>query len=185
MDLLVLQEIIYETKPEFIIETGTYKGGTALFFAHMLDILGKGKVITIDIRNEKIPEHPRIIRIIGSSIAKETETKVKEIVGDSPCMVFLDSAHDKQHVLAELEIYSKFVGIDCYLVVADTNLNGHPVLPLYAKRDDGKVTYGGPMEAVKEFLKKHREFVIDKSREKLYFTFFPSGFLRKVTKLEK
>jgi cephalosporin hydroxylase len=86
-------------------------------------------------------------------------------------MVSLDSDHSKEHVLKELEIYSKFVTKGCYLVLEDTNINGHPVYPDFGP---------GPMEALNEFLDHNKEFIADKNREKFYLTFNPRGFLRKI-----
>ena len=169
-DMWVYQEIIYETQPEVIIETGTYQGGSALFFASIYDLVGKGEVITIDI-NECDISHPRVTKIIGSSVSNEVINKVKEIVSDKTAMVILDSDHSKNHVLKEMELYSSFVPVGNYLVVEDTNVNGHPVLPAFG---------GGPMEAVNEFLKDRRDFDVDQSREKFLVTFFPKGFLRRI-----
>jgi len=90
---------------------------------------------------------------------------------DEKAIVILDSDHGKEHVLDELRIYSRFVSRDSYLIVEDTNLNGHPVNPDFGP---------GPMEAVQDFLKNNDQFIIDKSREKFYLTFSPGGFLRRV-----
>ena len=109
-----------------------------------------GQVITVDIANRCTLNHPRISRIIGDSTASETLSRVLEIAGDSSCFVFLDSAHNKQHVLREMELYRRFVKIGNYMMVADTNLNGHPVMPYYNERVDGKVHRDGPMEVVPE-----------------------------------
>jgi cephalosporin hydroxylase len=169
-DMWVYQEMIYETKPEVIIETGTRHGGSALFFAHICGLVGKGEVITIDI-NECDISHPRVTKIIGSSVSNEVINKVKEIVSDKTAMVILDSDHSKNHVLKEMELYSSFVSVGNYLVVEDTNINGHPVLPSFGE---------GPMEAVREFFKNRKDFEVDQSREKFLVTFFPKGFLRRI-----
>ncbi len=86
-------------------------------------------------------------------------------------MAILDSDHHKEHVLRELEIYSKFVTRESYIIVEDTNINGHPVRSKFGP---------GPMEAVKEFLKMNDDFIIDRSREKFYLTFNPDGYLKKM-----
>lgn len=169
----VYQEMIYETQPEVIIETGTYKGGSALFFAHICDLVGKGEVITIDI-NECNLSHPRVTKIIGNSVSNEVINKVKEIVSNKTAMVILDSGHSKNHVLREMELYSQFVSVGNYLVVEDTNINGNPVLPGWGE---------GPMEALNEFLKKRKDFEIDRTREKFLLTFYPNGFLKRVGEL--
>ncbi len=84
--------------------------------------------------------------------------------------MILDSDHRREHVLRELELYSRFVTPGCYLVVEDTNINGHPVAPTFGP---------GPMEAVRDFLASTDDFEVDHSREKLLLTFNPSGYLRR------
>jgi cephalosporin hydroxylase len=98
--------------------------------------------------------------------------KVQTVIeGKDRIMTILDSDHHKEHVLRELEIYSKFVTKESYIIVEDTNINGHPV----------RSTFGpGPMEAIKEFLKMNEDFMIDRSREKFYLTFNPDGYLKKM-----
>jgi len=171
LDLWIYQEIIYETKPDFIIETGTHKGGSALFFVSICKLIGQGQVITIDIEDYDIPSDPRIIKIVGNSVSEEVVKKVEKIVSNKSSMVVLDSAHNKEHVLKEMELYSKFVSNGCYLTVEDTNINGHPVLPEFGP---------GPMEAVKEFLHKRKDFTTDPKREKFMLTFCPKGFLKRI-----
>lgn len=176
LDLWVYQEIIYRTKPDVIIETGTYKGGSALFLAHILDAMGNGKVITIDNHSEgarpdrKMLQHKRIIGIVGDSISPTTVRQVKKlIVPTDRVMVILDSNHLRNHVLKELNIYTKLVTRGNYLILEDTNINGHPVYPEFGP---------GPMEALDEFLITHKNFVSDRRMEKFYVTFNPCGYLR-------
>lgn len=173
LDLWAYQEIIFEVRPDAIIECGTASGGSALFLASMCDLVGNGEVITIDIEdNEGRPKHKRIEYLLGSSTSKEIVEKVRNLIKDGDkVMVILDSDHHKEHVLNELRIYSHFVTKGSYLIVEDTNLNGHPVF-----QDFGP----GPMEAVEEFLKENKDFVIDRSKEKFYLTFSPKGYLQKV-----
>jgi cephalosporin hydroxylase len=179
MDMWVLQEIIFQTRPDFIIESGTGLGGSTLFFAHMLGLLGEGKVITIDVKDRPLPNHPRIIKLIGGSTSQTIKAEVERIVGDASCMVFLDSLHNKQHVLKEMESFHRLVKRGHYLVVADTNANGHPVFAGFSETVENEWFRGGPMEAVQEFLRTHQDFFTDRRREKMLFTFFPSGFLRR------
>lgn len=170
LDAWIYQEIIYETRPEVIIETGTAQGGSALFFASLCDMLKKGEVITIDIVDDGDVLHHRIHKIIGDSVSDEVISQVKEIAGNKTVMVVLDSAHNKEHVLKEMELYCEFVSIGNYMVVEDTNLSGHPVHPSWGK---------GPMEAIEEFMRNREDFEIDRTREKFYLTFHPRGFLRR------
>lgn len=171
LDLWIYQEIIWGTKPEIIIEIGTAQGGSALCFASLFDLLGKGEVITIDITDQATLIRPRITKIIGNSVSEKVIDQVEKIVGKKNAMVVLDSAHDKEHVLKEMELYSKFVSVGNYLVVEDTNINGHPVRPGWGE---------GPMEAVKEFLCFRKDFEVDRKMEKFLLTFFPNGFLKRI-----
>lgn len=174
LDLWIYQEIIFEVKPDVIIECGTAHGGSALFLASVCDLVGNGKVITIDIEDKKgRPKHNRIKYLLGSSTSKEIVRKVRSLVknGDK-VMVVLDSDHHKEHVLNELRIYSNFVTKGSYIIVEDTNINGHPVYPEFGP---------GPMEAVEEFLReKNKDFVVDKTKEKFYLTFNPKGYLKRI-----
>lgn len=177
MDMWVLQEIIFETKPDYLIETGTRMGGSALFFATIFDLIGHGHVITIDIKNSCLVNHPRITALVANSISEDTVSRVRQIVGHSRSMVFLDSLHNSEHVLKELEFYKRFVSPSCYLVVADTNIDGHPVLSRYSEVVDGTEYFGGPLASVMKFVRMNPTFRIDRGREKNMHTLFPSGFL--------
>jgi len=177
-DMWVYQEIIFETKPDVIIECGTAHGGSALFLASLCDLMNNGKVITIDIEvwknkeNRERPKHERITYLLGPSTSEEIEKEVKRLIGDkTKVLVILDSDHHKEHVLNELKVYSKFVNKGSYVIVEDTSLNGHPIIPDFGP---------GPMEAVDEFLKNNEDFVIDKTRQKFYLTNNPNGYLKKV-----
>ncbi|MEW9672174.1 CmcI family methyltransferase [Ammoniphilus sp. 3BR4] len=172
LDLFLFQEMIVEIKPDLIVECGTYNGGSALFFASILDLINKGKVITIDTAPQpNLPSHPRITYFKASSTSPEAIAKVKAMInpGDA-VMVFLDSDHRKNHVLSEMRLYNQFVSKGSYMVVEDTCINGHPILPNYGP---------GPMEAVEEFLIGNNEFFVDESKHKFFVTFHPRGFLRK------
>lgn len=174
LDLWIYQEIIVELRPDLIIECGTASGGSALFLATICDLVDKGRIITIDIKESlDRPTHSRIIYLKGSSVSQEIKNKVLELIknNDKVIMVILDSDHHKEHVLEELKFYSKLVTKGSYLIVEDTCINGHPIYPGFGP---------GPMEAVKEFLKGNSDFTIDKTREKLLLTFNPNGFLKKI-----
>lgn len=173
LDLWVYQEIIATQRPDVIIETGTYAGGSALFLAQICDLVGNGRILTIDITVKKNrPQHPRIHYIQGSSTALETLRQVRNAIAEGETvLVALDSDHSKSHVLQELALYSPLVTSGSYLIVEDTHLNGNPIRPEHGP---------GPMEAVTEFLQHTAHFVIDGSREKYFLTFNRRGFLRRV-----
>jgi cephalosporin hydroxylase len=174
LDLWIYQEILFERRPGLIVECGTFFGGTAHFLACMCDLVDNGRVITIDIRERqphRRPKHPRIEYRTGSSTAPEIVAGVRNAVQpDERVMVILDSDHHKDHVLGELEAYSPLITPGDYLIVEDTNVNGHPV-----RADHGP----GPMEALDEFLAGNDDFFIDESREKFFMTFNPRGYLRR------
>ena len=172
LDLWVYQDIIHELKPDIIIECGTFAGGSAFFLASICSLINQGRIITIDVEaSPHRPRHMRIDYLTGSSTSKEIVDKVKAEIRDTDTvMVVLDSDHHKDHVLNELKIYSELVTKGNYLIVEDTNINGHPVEPGFGP---------GPMEAVEDFLKENRNFQIDRSKEKFFLTQSPKGYLKK------
>ena len=171
-DLWIYQEILFELKPDLIIETGTAKGGSALFMASICDLMGTGRIMTIDITDRPgRPVHKRVSYVHGSSTDPAIiEMVAKEVRTASTVMVILDSNHSAAHVSAELEVYSKFVTPGSYLIVEDTNVNGHPVWRSFGP---------GPMEATNAFLQKSSGLTVDRSKEKFHFTFNPRGFLKR------
>lgn len=173
LDMWVYQEILHETKPDLIVESGTFMGGSALYLASICDLLNKGRVVTIDIdRVEGRPEHPRIEYVCGSSTSKSVVDLVLERAkGKESVMVILDSDHTMKHVLEELRLYSPMVSEGNYLIVEDGHFNGRPINPEHGP---------GPAEAVEEFLKETSAFKPDKSREKFLMTFNPGGYLKRV-----
>jgi cephalosporin hydroxylase len=170
LDLWVYQSILFETRPDFIIETGSGFGGSALFMAHVCDILGKGKIISVDIKDIPRAKHDRITYMCGSSIDPSILARLKEIVPDK-ALVILDSDHTKGHVQQELKLYEPFVAKGSYLIVEDTNVNGHPICS-----DHGP----GPFEAVSEFLLLNKDFKIDLNCERFLMTQNPGGYLKRI-----
>jgi cephalosporin hydroxylase len=173
LDLWVYQELIVELRPELILETGTCAGGSALFLAAMCEIVGRGQVVSVDIAPRPgRPVHPRVTYLTGSSTDEAILDQLRARArGRSPVMAILDSDHSREHVAAELSLYAPLVTVGSYLVVEDTNVNGHPVLPEFGP---------GPREAVDAFLAANSAFEVDESREKFLMTFNPRGFLRRM-----
>jgi cephalosporin hydroxylase len=150
-----------------------------MFYATLLDQMGTGKIVSIDIQDKKsgmgLPnyKHKRVTFVKASSVDPATIKKVKSMIKPKDrVMVFLDSDHSMEHVLKELKLYGPLVSAGCYMVVDDTNLGGHPVLNI-------TVPGPGPFGAVEEFLKKDNTFEIDTSRHKFYMTWSINGFLKK------
>jgi cephalosporin hydroxylase len=171
-DLWMYQEILSRTRPDVIIETGTLFGGSALYLASMCDLLGNGRVITIDIEErEDRPRHPRILYLTGSSVAPEIVAQVKDEIADTNrVMVILDSDHHDDHVLRELEIYGPLVTEDCYLIVEDTP-SGELFPELWG---------AGPSAAIEEYMRTNSSFVVDRDCEKFILTFNPGGYLKRI-----
>lgn len=172
LDLWIYQEILVRTRPDVVIETGTKFGGSALYLAMMLDHIGHGQVITIDIEAQPSrPMHNRISYVAGSSIEPGVVSQVGEKAAGQRAMVVLDSNHDANHVYRELIAYSPLVPSGNYLIVEDTNINGHPAYPEFG---------AGPMEALDRFLSERNDFEIDPRCERFLMTLNPRGYLRRV-----
>jgi cephalosporin hydroxylase len=175
VDLWVYQEILCRVRPDYIVECGTAYGGTALYLADVCNAIGRGTVISIDIAPQPdLPTHKRLRTITASSTDPATLGLVRSMINDGTALVILDSLHTKEHVLAELALWSPVVSVGSYLIVEDTNINGHPV------HTDCAIERGpGPYEAVQEFLAITPCFTVDASCEKYLVTFNPGGFLRR------
>lgn len=202
-DAWAMQELIWEVKPDLIIEAGIAHGGSLICYASLLAMLDvaeaveaggvmdprntKRKVLGLDIdirphnreAIEQHPMHPWIQMIQGSSIAPEIVSQVCEIAkGYKRILVSLDSNHTHEHVLAELQAYAPLVSQGSYCVVFDTLVEDMPA-DLTSDRPWGQGN--SPKTAVWEYLKTHPEFIVDKSIEhKLLITVAPEGYLRKL-----
>jgi len=192
-DIMAIQEIIWQVKPDLIIETGIAHGGSLILSASMLELNSvcggpsDARVvgIDIDIRSHNrlaIEAHPlskRIDMIQGSSIDSEIVKQVKMLANNKKkILVFLDSMHTYEHVLAELNAYAALVAVGSYCVVFDTLIEDMPE-DTYPNRPWGK--NNNPKTAVYEYLKHHSEFEIDKSiQNKLLITVAPDGYLKRV-----
>lgn len=173
MDMWIYQEMIWKIKPDYIIEAGTFHGGSALYYAHLFDLQGKGEVITIDVlERPNRPEHPRIHYLLGSSSDVAMYEQVQSMVGENKTvMVVLDSDHSRDHVLKEMNLWHPMVSLNSYMIVEDSNVNGYPVRPDFGP---------GPMEAIDDFFKINDMFRIDLNQEKFLMTQNPRGYLLKV-----
>lgn len=184
-DLILMQELIFKVQPDIIIESGIAHGGSLIYYASLMELLGKGKVVGVDIEirehNKKVIEaHPlykRVDTIEGDSVSDETIQEVKRRVPiNSTVIVCLDSNHTKPHVFKELQLYQQFVRPGGYIVVFDTNTSRLAELGAC----DEKYINNSPKEAVEEFLKINGNFEIDTHYNKLYISDSPSGYLRRV-----
>ncbi len=185
-DIIAMQEIIWQVKPDLIIETGIAHGGSLIFYASMLELLGNdGRVIGIDVdirqhNRVEIEKHPmfkRITLIEGSSIDQGTANQVRRLAQDrKTVLVCLDSNHTHEHVLSELNLYSPLVTKGSYLVVFDTVVEDMPE-GFFDNRPWSKGN--NPKTAVWEFLKNNDRFEIDQEiPNKLLITVAPDGYLK-------
>ena len=180
-DVWIIQEIIFEVKPDFIVETGTYRGGSAAMWATILEQANPGgRVITVDIadlsaRARRLPIAKRSVEfLVGSSTDVRILGRIRQRVAGKKVLVILDSSHLKSHVLRELELYAPMVDVGSYLIVQDSNPKGYPVLQSVPPGGEG------PMEAIEAFLAENPGFVADRSRERFLFTMQPQGYLKRV-----
>ena len=184
-DMIMMQELIWEIKPDLIIETGIAHGGSLIFYASIMELIGKGEILGVDIdirdhNRKEIEAHPmfkRIKMIQGSAIDPSVIEQVKKHAeGKKTIMVSLDSNHTHEHVLEELKLYSGFTTVGSYCVVFDTIVEDLPKGSIDRPWDVGN----NPKTAVFEFLKTHSNFEIDKQIDnKLLISVAPDGYLKR------
>lgn len=176
-DMWNYQEILWELRPSLVVEFGTLRGGSALFFAHILRQAGQRfAVLSVDINHENVAASvmadPDVVLMQSSSTAPEVTEKIAELRAEYPGPVFaiLDSDHSCDHVLAEMNLLRPLLKAGDYMVVEDSNVNGHPVLPGFG---------AGPFEAIEAYEARFPDdYVHDRDREtKFGFTFATNGFL--------
>jgi len=188
LDLFMYQEIIWRTKPDLILETGTFAGASALFLADQLDLMAlhedgrdTARVISVDLNTgTPLPKHDRITFIEGmSSVDLRVLETIEAAVGESrKVMVILDSDHSQPHVLKELNAYHGFVSEGCYLIVEDTNPDAYNAMETQGyDRERGFANH-----AVKAWKPERHGFRVDERCERFLFTQNPGGYLLKEKK---
>jgi cephalosporin hydroxylase len=175
LDAWIYQEIVYEVRPDVIVEVGSASGGGALYLAHLLELMDHGQVVSVDIdRSTFVAEHPRLLTVTGPSSAPETVAQVAELCRGKRALVIHDADHTKEQVLADLRCYAPFVSVGSYLIVEDG------IVDLYHPWEKLGVSYEGPLAATEEFLRTTDEFEVDLGRERYLLTYNPRGFLRRI-----
>ncbi|MHA2282083.1 MAG: cephalosporin hydroxylase family protein [Promethearchaeota archaeon] len=183
-DIVMMQELIWKVRPDVIVETGVAHGGSAILYASILELIGKGCVIGVDVEIRQynrvaILSHPlskRITLIEGNSVDLNIVKSIhKMIKGNSTILVVLDSDHSRGHVLKEMELYSQMVTPDSYMVVMD----GAQGLVWDIPRGKDEWREDNPLQAIHDFLKVNHGWKIDEHYNRLYVSSNPSGFLRR------
>lgn len=183
-DIVMLQELVWRLRPDVIIETGVAHGGTAILYASIMEVLGKGKVVGVDLEIRQynriaLQSHAlarRIELIQGSSIDPATVDEVRRrITGAHRVMVALDSNHSYEHVMREMELYAPLVSEDAYLVVMDGLQDLIGDLP-HAKPE---WQADGPLRAIREWLTRYPQWEADPHYNRMRITCNPSGYLRR------
>lgn len=184
-DIMLTQEILWQTKPDFVIETGVAWGGSLAMYATFLEIQGNGKVFGIDValpahnrdRIMKLPVANRITLIEGSSVDSEIFDHVAaQIPTNSTVLLVLDSNHTHQHVLAELKLWSELVTKDNFIIISDTIIEN---IPKQVHRPRPWGPGDNPMTAMNEFLTENKRFTnVNKYSIRTFASFNPSGYLK-------
>lgn len=179
MDAWIYQEIFFEVQPDYVIEIGSAHGGSTLFAAQMLDLVGNGSVISIDINRARFkPNHRRIIEIKGDCSSAEIVDQVHALCSGKKVCLIHDGDHSYEAVLRDLRLYCDLIAPGGYLIIEDSILDifpsdePYPLEPYFS----GK----GPLWAIEQFLAEHKEFEVDMTRERYYLTYNQKGFLKRV-----
>ena len=175
LDAWIYQEILCEVRPDVVVEIGSWAGGSTLYFAHLLDLLGHGQVVSVDIdRTDYRVAHPRIVEVTGDSGSPGVVAQVGRICEGKSGLVLHDGAHGRDQVLRDLHAYSPFVSVGSYLIVEDGIIDAF--LPGKGLSDLAE----GPLCAVEEFLRQRSDFIPDPVRERYLITYNPQGYLKRI-----
>ncbi len=175
-DIWIYQEIIHEVKPDVIVEIGSQYGGSTKYLAHLLDIVGTGIVISIDIdRSGYDLVHGRVIALTGNSADPEIIAEVERLCRDKTVLIIHDGDHRKVQVLKDLNNYSPLVSVNSYFIVEDG------IVDLFHYGDGLGFEEPGPLAAVEEFLRNNQQFVVDAERERYILTYNPRGYLKRIS----
>ena len=175
LDAWIYQELLFEVQPDVLVEIGSCHGGSTLYFAHLMDLIGKGTIVSIDIARDTYDvRHSRIVLLTGDSSSPEVLDRVAGLCAGKTAMVMHDGDHTKDAVLRELRAYAPLVTVGSYFLVEDG------IVDLFAPEEGIGFRGEGPMRAVEAFLQETDAFEIDDRCERYLMTYNPMGFLRRV-----
>jgi cephalosporin hydroxylase len=184
MDAWIYQEILYEVKPDIIIELGNKNGGSTLFLAGICELMGHGRVLAVDIDHSQFTaSHPRIELLTGDCGTEAVVDAVKRKCTEQKVLVIHDADHTKEAVLRDLRNFSPLVGLGSYFIVEDSILG---IKGFGEGYDKGVGAFlipkvDTPLQAIEQFLKENHDFVVDESRERYILTYNYRGYLRRVS----
>jgi len=181
LDLWIYQELVFKIQPDVIVEMGSYKGGSTLYLAHLLDIIGHGRIISVDINHLNfVVSHARITTKTGSTQDQEVIDYINKACENCKVMIIHDADHTATMVLKDLNTYADLVSKDSYFIVEDG------IVDLFSGQSviGGCLGEPGPLSAIREFLKKDRRFVVDPDCEKYLLTYNPNGYLKKTAEIQ-
>jgi cephalosporin hydroxylase len=177
LDCWIYQEIVHEVRPEVIVEIGSYAGGSTLYLCHLLDMLGRGTVVSVDIDRSAFQiQHARLLEVTGDCGSPEVRDRVAGLCAGRRTMVIHDADHGRDAVLRDLRLYADLVTPGSYLIVEDG------VVDVFDPNATSRLGWHrqGPMVATRLFLEEDDRFVVDLSRERYLITYNPRGFLKRV-----
>jgi cephalosporin hydroxylase len=178
LDCWIYQEIIWNVRPDIVVEIGSLAGGSTLFFCHMLDLLGHGQVVSIDKdRSCYQAKHSRLVDLTGDCADPSIVDQVRVLCNQKRTLVVHDADHTKEAVLRDLRTYSELIAVGSYFIVEDG------VVDVFGRRSSKLISWDngpGPLAAIRQFLKEDDRFVVDKECERYLITCNPCGFLKRV-----
>ncbi|MCD6581329.1 MAG: class I SAM-dependent methyltransferase [Desulfuromusa sp.] len=177
LDLWIYQELLFKVRPDIVVEMGSYKGGSTLYLANLLDIIGRGRIVSVDIDHSNFAvSHARITTKTGSTQDQEVIDHIRSVCKDARVMIIHDADHRENMVLKDLSTYADLVSKDSYFIVEDG------VVDLFSRQSviGGCLGEPGPLSAIREFLENDRRFVVDTDCEKYLLTYNPRGYLKKI-----
>jgi cephalosporin hydroxylase len=179
LDCWIYQEIIWEVRPDVVVEIGSLAGGSTLFFCNILDFLGHGQVVSVDKdRSRYQAKHARLLDITGDCADPTVVDQVRAICQQRRTLVIHDADHTKQAVLRDLRTYAELVAVGSYFIVEDG------IVDVFGGRSSKRLRWDnrpGPLAAIHEFLREDDRFIVDKERERYLITGNPCGFLKRVS----
>ncbi len=177
LDLWIYQEILYRIRPDLVIEMGSFRGGSTLYLAHLLEQMNCGRVLSVDLDHSRFEaEHPRIATLTGSTQDPEIIAQVETQAAGQRVLIIHDADHSRETVLADLRAYADLVTPGSYFIVEDGIVDLFPAGTLLGDTLPGP----GPLPAIREFLATDRRFVIDRDCERYRLTYNPCGYLKRI-----